>query len=135
MVHTRARVASDIRMSRASALFARSLAALGARRSARLAVARSRVVRSDRLARFNMKFAKYSFCQLIGLKTPLACLERVLGLARRNVDIVAADPGLRAGLHQAVRVVRLLEPSSVGRVNRRWRAVTAGVRGSEAYCY
>jgi hypothetical protein len=125
-----------LRLRRASAILARGAAAYGRQRaSSRLAVRRFAAVREDRLARFNRKMAKYSFCQLIGDISPVSSLERILGLAQEDIDIVAADPGLRAGIHQAVRVARLLTPGEVSRVNRRWRAVKYGARKSGFFSY
>lgn len=121
------------RLRRASSILARGVA-VGGRRSDRLAAARS-VVCGGRLARFNRKMAKYNFCQLIGEVTPRRCLEKMLRLAREDVDIVAADPALRAGLHNSVRVARLMTPSEVDRVNRRWRAVKSRIRRSAAFSY
>ncbi len=122
------------RLRRASAILARS-AMWGGRRSARLAKGRAGGICSERSACFNRKIAKYNFCQLIGDITPTRCVEKMLALARANVDIVAADPVFRAALHQSVRVQRLLSPSAVDRVNRRWRAVKSGVRRSPAFSY
>ena len=140
MVLTRARSAAIrdemTRLRRASSILSRGSAAYGRQRaSSRLAVRRFGAVSEDRLARFNRKMAKYSFCQLIGDMTPLSSLERILALAREDVDIVAADPSLRAGIHQAVRVARLLTPGEVSRVNRRWRAVKYGARKSGFFSY
>lgn len=140
MVLTRARSAAVydemMRLRRASMLLARG-AAWGGRRSARLAVARFSLATAfpGRLARFNRKMAKYSFCQLIGDITPSRCLEKMLGRAYEDIDIVAADPAFRAALHQSVRVQRLLAPSEVDRVNRRWRSVKRSARRSAAFSY
>ncbi len=122
------------RLRRASALLARG-AMLGRRRSSRLAAARRVGACAVRVARFNRKLAKYNFCQLIGEITPVRCLEKMLSLARGDLNLVAADPTFRAGLHQSVRVQRLLTPGEVDGVNRRWRAVKRGMRRSPAFSY
>ena len=139
MVLTRARSAAlrdeMRRLRRASMLLTRGAAGLVGRRSSRLAGRRFGAVCGDRLARFNRKIAKYTFCQLIGDITPLDCLEKMLRLARGDADIIAADPLLRANLHGSVRVMRLIDPSAVGRVNRRWRSVKRAVRRNAAFSY
>ena len=139
MVLTRARSAAIrdeiVRLRRASMLLERNARSRGVRVSSRLAMRRFCGVVSDRVQRFNRKIAKYSFCQLIGDMTPLSSLERILGLALNDVDIVAADPGLRSGIHQAVRVARLLTPGDVGRVNRRWHSLKNGFRKSGVFSY
>ncbi len=123
-----------MRLRRASAILARGTAS-GGRRSGRLAARRAVGACAMRVARFNRKLAKYNFCQLIGEITPVRCLEKMLSLARGDLNLVAADPVFRAALHQWVRVQRLLTPGEVDRVNRRWRAVNSGVRQSPAFSY
>ncbi len=122
------------RLRRASSILARGVA-VGGRRSSRLAAVRFAGVSAGRLVRFNRKMAKYNFCQLIGEITPVRCLEKMLSLARGDLSLVAANPALRAGLHNSVRVARLMTPGEVDRVNRRWRAVKSGVRKSAAFSY
>lgn len=139
MAHTRARAAAAydemIRLRRVSRILQRGAVGCHGRRSPRLAAWRLGAVCSQRLARFNRKIAKYNYCQLIGDITPRGCLEKILALANDNVEIIAADSSWRAGIHNSVRVMRLLEPSSVGRVNRRWRAVKHAARRHVSFSY
>lgn len=139
MVHTRARSAAIhdemMRLRRVSAILQRGAVGCHGRRSPRLAVARLSAVCPQRLARFNRKIAKYNYCQLIGDITPRGCLEKILALANANVEIIASDSAWRAGIHNSVRVMRLLEPSNVGRVNRRWRSVKDAARRHVSFAY
>lgn len=135
MVLTRAAYHEIVRLRRASMLLERDARSRGARVSPRLAMRRFSSVASKRVARFNRKIAKYSFCQLIGDMTPIASLDRILSLALNDIDIVAANPVLRSGIHQAVRVARLVSPMDVGRVNRRWHVVKSNMRKSSVFSY
>ena len=139
MVHTRALSAAIhdevIRLRRVSTILQRGAVGCFGRRSPRLAGRRLSAVCSQRLARFNRKIAKYNYCQLIGDITPRGCLEKILALANDNVEIIAADSAWRAGIHNSVRVMRLLEPSHVERVNRRWRAVKHAARRHVSFSY
>ena len=139
MVHTRARAAALrdelVRNQRVSQILARGAVGCFGRRSPRLAERRLGAVCSQRLARFNRKIAKYNYCQLIGDITPRGCLEKILALANDNVEIIASDSSWRAGIHNSVRVMRLLAPGDIGRVNRRWRSVKKSARKSSVFSY
>jgi hypothetical protein len=139
MVHTRARTAALrdelARNQRVSEILARGAVGCYGRRSPRLAVRRLGAVCPQRLARFNRKIAKYNYCQLIGDITPRGCLEKILALANGNVEIIAANSSWRAGIHNSVRVMRLLEPSNVGLVNSRWRSVKHAARCHALFSY
>lgn len=139
MVHTRARSAAirdeQARMCRVSEILARGAVGCFGRRSPRLAVRRLDAVTAQRLARFNRKIAKYNYCQLIGDITPRGCLEKILALANGNVEIIASDSSWRAGIHNSVRVMRLLQPSSVELVNSRWRSLKNAARRHASFSY
>jgi hypothetical protein len=139
MVHTRAGAAAAynemIRLRRVSTILQRGAVGCHGRRSPRLAARRLGAVCSQRLARFNRKIAKYNYCQLIGDITPRGCLEKILALANSNVEIIAADSAWRAGIHNSVRVMRLLQPDSIECVNRRWRSVKHAARRHVSFFY
>jgi hypothetical protein len=139
MVHTRARAAAlrdeIMRNARASKILARGAVGCHGRRSPRLAAHRLGAICSQRLARFNRKIAKYNYCQLIGDITPRGCLEKILSLANDNVEIIAANSSWRAGIHNSVRVMRLLAPDKIDRVNRLWRSVKHAARHHPSFSY
>jgi len=139
MVHTRARSAvlrDELwRNDRVAKILARGAVGCHGRRSPRLAAQRLSTICSQRLARFNRKIAKYNYCQLIGDITPRGCLEKILALANGYVEIIASDSSWRAGIHNSVRVMRLLQPESIDRVNRRWRSVKHAARHHVSFSY
>jgi hypothetical protein len=139
MVHTRIRSAvlrdEVSRNDRVAKILARGAVGCHGRRSPRIAARRLFTICAQRLARFHRKIAKYNYCQLIGDITPRGCLEKILALANDNVEIIAADSSWRAGIHNSVRVMRLLQPESIERVNSRWRSVKHAARHHVSFSY